>query len=98
MKRGLNSLASIAATAPFVGVFGTVLGIFNTFRGFGTEKSTIMAWTAKYLSDAMVPTALGLAVAIVASCFYKSLQARLENFDIEMKNASLELTNVLAHL
>ena len=96
MKRGLNSLASIAATAPFIGLFGTVLGIFNSFRGLGTEKSTIMPWMARFLSEAMVPTALGVLVAVLAFCFYKYLLARLDNFDVEMKSASLELVDELA--
>ena len=94
----MNSLASIAATAPFVGLFGTVLGIFNSFRGFGTEKSTIMPRIARFLSEAMVPTALGLFVALLAFCFYKYLSARLEDFDIEIGNASLELIDELASL
>jgi len=83
MKRGLNSLASIAATAPLVGLFGTVLGVFGSFRGLGTEESSLMSWMAKPLSESLAPTALGLCVGILAFCFYRYLLARLENFDIE---------------
>ena len=98
MKRGVNSLASIAATAPFVGLFGTVLGIFRSLGGAGTEKTTLMYWTLKYLSDAMVPTTLGLVVALLAFCCYRYLQDELEQFDFEMKNASLQLISELSRL
>lgn len=98
LKRGLSSLASIAATAPFVGLSGTVLGIFNAFRGGATEKTTLMYLTLKYLSDAMVPTALGLVVALLAFCCYRYLQDELEHFDFEMRNASLQLISELARL
>jgi biopolymer transport protein ExbB len=98
MKRGLNSLASIAATAPLVGFFGTVMGMFRSFSGGSTERGTLMRGFAKSLSESLVPTALGLSVAVLAFCFYKYLSARLENFDVEMQNASLELIDELAHL
>ena len=98
MKRGLNSLASIAATAPLVGLFGTVLGVFDVFRGGSTEKSTLMRLYARSLSESLAPTALGLFVGVLAFCSYRYLLARLENFDIEMKNGTLQLTDELACL
>jgi biopolymer transport protein ExbB len=98
LKRGLNSLASIAATARLVGLLGTVLGILSAFGGGSTEKSTLMRASAKSLSESLAPTALGLVVASLSFCFYKYFLARLENFDIEMKNASLELVDELACL
>ena len=97
MKRGVNGFASIAATEPFVGFFGTVLGIIRSFSGSSTERTTLMLWTLRYLSDALVPTALGLVVAVLAFCFYRYLSARLEDFDIEMTNVSLQLMDELAH-
>ena len=57
-----------------------------------------MYWMLKHLSDSMVPTALGLVVGVLAFCSYKYLLARLEYFDFEMKNASLQLINDLARL
>jgi biopolymer transport protein ExbB len=98
MKRGLNTVASVAATAPLVGSVGTVIGIFNTFGGGSTERSTLMFWMLKHLTQSMVPTALGLVVALLAFCGYKYLLARLEGFDFEMKCTSLQLINDLAHL
>jgi biopolymer transport protein ExbB/TolQ len=98
MKRGLNSLAGIAATAPLVGLFGTVLGVFEVFRGGSTEKSTLMRLYAGSLSESLAPTALDLVVGVLAFCFYRYLLTRLENFDIEMKNGSLQLMDELARL
>jgi biopolymer transport protein ExbB/TolQ len=97
MKRGINSLASIAATAPLVGLFGTAVGLLNAFSGGSTEKSSFMKAMAKSLSESLAPTAIGLIVGVLAFGFYKYLSARLENFDIEMRNASLELVDGLAH-
>jgi biopolymer transport protein ExbB/TolQ len=96
MKRGLNSLASIAATAPFVGIFGTVLGVVNSFPGLGTERWAAFAIETERLSDSLVPTELGLLVAMLAFCSYKYFLARLEDCDVEMQNASTELINQLA--
>jgi biopolymer transport protein ExbB/TolQ len=95
MKRGLSSLASVAATAPFVGFFGTVLGILNSFRGVGTEKSTVLAMIAESLSESLVLTELGLLVALLAFCGHQYFLAQLESLDVEMKNASLKLINEL---
>jgi biopolymer transport protein ExbB len=98
LKRGLAALASIAVTAPLIGFIGTVIIIFRSFRGIGTEKSAVLIGFAKALPESLAPTALGLVVALLAFCFYRYLSARLENFDIEMKNASLELADALGRL
>ena len=60
MGRGLSGLATVAATAPFVGMLGNVVGIIESFVGVNGEKTAIMAMTAGRLSDAIVPTACGL--------------------------------------
>src|SRR3990170_717829 len=66
LKRGLSGLATIGATAPFVGLFGTVVGIINAFKGIAAEKATGLAAVAGGISEALVATALGLFVAIPA--------------------------------
>jgi biopolymer transport protein ExbB/TolQ len=96
MKRGLNSLATIASTAPWVGLFGTILGIANSFPGCSGERSTCMAAIAERLSESFVPTALGLLVAIPALWCYKYLRTELGAFDIEMENVSVGLVNYRA--
>src|ERR1039457_4409518 len=71
MKRGVNSLATIASIAPWLGLLLTLLGIVNSFRGINGEKSAIMAALANSLAEAIAPAALGLLVAIPALWFYK---------------------------
>jgi biopolymer transport protein ExbB/TolQ len=98
LKRGLNSLATIASTAPWVGLFGTVLGVHNSFGGAGASKASIMASIFDGLSRAFVPSAIGLVVALVATWCYKYLLTEVEAFDSEMENASLQLINDLGRL
>src|SRR5438270_3613327 len=62
MKRGLSGLATIGSTAPFVGLFGTVVGILNAFNGVEAEKATGLSAVAGGISEALVTTALGLVV------------------------------------
>jgi biopolymer transport protein ExbB/TolQ len=96
MKRGLNSLATIASIAPFLGLFGTVLGIVNSFGGCGCSKETYRAAIFEGLSQSFVPTALGLLVAVPALWCYKYLSSDAEAFDSEMENKALELLNFVA--
>ena len=77
-------------------MFGTVLGIANSFLGFGTDKFTALGMVSERLSESLVPTELGLLVAVMAFCFYKYLLAKLDDFDVEMENVSLQLRNELA--
>ena len=95
MKRGLNSLATVTAVAPLVGLFGTILGIANSFSGCGVSKAHCMAAMAERLSVSLVPTALGLLVAIPALWCYKYLSSEVEAFDLEIENASVALVNYL---
>jgi biopolymer transport protein ExbB/biopolymer transport protein TolQ len=96
MKRGLGGLATIGATAPFVGLFGTVLGIMNAFRGSGLEKASYLGAVSAGISEALVTTALGLFVAVPAVWCYNYFSTLLENFDVEMENSSLEIVTYLA--
>jgi biopolymer transport protein ExbB/biopolymer transport protein TolQ len=91
MKRGLSALATIGSTAPFVGLFGTVVGIINAFRGISTEKSTGLGAVAGGISEALVTTAIGLFVAVPAVWMFNYFMGRIEAFDVEMDNSSSEL-------
>src|SRR5713226_7172087 len=91
LKRGLGGLATIGSTAPFVGLFGTVVGILNAFKGIQTEKATGLAAVAGGISEALVTTAIGLFVAIPAVMMFNYLTGRVEAFDVEMDNSSSEL-------
>ncbi len=91
MKRGISSLATIGSTGPFVGLFGTVVGIINAFKGISTEKSTGLGAVAGGISEALVTTAVGLVVAIPAVWMFNYFTNRVEAFDVEMGNSSSEL-------
>lgn len=93
MKRGLGGLATIGATAPFVGLFGTVLGIIHAFQGIQAEKATGLSAVAGGIAEALVTTALGLFVAVPAVWTYNYFNGRVEAFDVEMDNSSMELIN-----
>jgi biopolymer transport protein ExbB/TolQ len=95
IRRGLRILASIAATAPLVGAFGTVVGITYSFRGAGIAKSALMAMVSKEIAEALLPTAFALFVAVLTLWCYKYLSSESEAFDIEVKNESLDLVNYL---
>jgi len=91
LKRGLGGLATIGATAPFVGLFGTVVGILNAFRGISENKATGLGAVAGGIAEALVTTAVGLFVAIPAVMMFNYLTGRVEAFDVEMNNSSSEL-------
>ncbi len=92
-KRGIGSLATIATTAPFVGLFGTVIGIINAFRGMAEAGSGGIATVSAGISEALVTTAFGLLVAIPASWMFNYFTNALERFSVEMSNASSELVD-----
>src|SRR5271165_5903393 len=91
LKRGISSLATIGSSGPFVGLFGTVVGIINAFKGISTEKSTGLGAVAGGISEALVTTAVGLFVAIPAVMVFNYFTNRVEAFDVEMGNSSSEL-------
>ncbi len=97
MKEGVYSLATIASIAPWLGIFGTILGIVNSFSGIQVgSKTSLMAAHAKLLSEAMWPTGLGLLVGLVAVWSFEYLTDKLRGLDRETENASLELLNQLS--
>jgi biopolymer transport protein ExbB len=93
MKRGLSGLATIGSTAPFVGLFGTVVGIINAFKGIESSKASGLSAVAGGISEALVTTALGLLVAVPAVWAYNYFVNKVEAFDVEMDNSSMELVN-----
>jgi biopolymer transport protein ExbB/biopolymer transport protein TolQ len=93
LKRGLSGLATIGSTAPFVGLFGTVVGIINAFKGISEQQATGLAAVAGGISEALVATALGLFVAVPAVWAYNYFTNKVEAFDVEMDNSSSELVD-----
>lgn len=91
MKSNLNLLATIGATAPFVGLFGTVVGIINAFEGIGKAGAGGIGAVAGGIAEALVTTAIGLFVAIPAVWFFNYFVNKADLFSIEMSNTSSEL-------
>ena len=91
LKRGLSGLATIGATAPFVGLFGTTFGIINAFSGMALTGSGGIAAISAGIAEALITTAFGLFVAVPAVWAYNYFQGRVEGFGVEMDNSSSEL-------
>ena len=92
-KRGLGGLATIGSTAPFIGLFGTVVGIINAFRGMAITGSGGLGAVSAGIAEALVTTALGLFVAIPAVWLYNYFLNQVERFQVEMANSSSELVD-----
>lgn len=94
-RRGLGGLATIGATAPFVGLFGTTVGIINAFQGMTAGETTGLAAVAGGISEALVATAMGLFVAVPAVWMYNYFSTKVESFVVEMNNSSSEFIDFL---
>ncbi|HEX8474796.1 MAG TPA: MotA/TolQ/ExbB proton channel family protein [Pyrinomonadaceae bacterium] len=90
-KRGLSGLATIGSTAPFVGLFGTVFGIINAFTGMKDAESAGIGAVAGGIAEALLTTALGLAVAVPAVWLFNYFTGKVEGFLVEMDNSASEL-------
>jgi biopolymer transport protein TolQ len=77
LERGLSFLATTGSSAPFIGLFGTVVGIINAFEGIGRAGSASLAVVAPGIAEALITTAVGLAAAIPATIAYNYVSARL---------------------
>ena len=91
MKKGTGGLATIGSSAPFIGLFGTVVGIINAFTGIATSGSGGLAAVSAGISEALITTAFGILVAVPAVMAFNYFTTRLERFQIEMSNSSAEL-------
>jgi biopolymer transport protein ExbB len=93
LKRGVSALATIGSTAPFVGLFGTVVGIIDAFQTMATQKTPGIGAIAGGISEALVTTAFGLIVAVPAVWAFNYFTGRIDAFDVEMGNSSSELVD-----
>lgn len=91
LKENLGGLATIGATAPFVGLLGTVVGIINAFEGMAKSGGGIASVSAG-IAEALVATAFGLFVAIPAVWAYNYFQGRVDRFTVEMSNSGSEMS------
>jgi len=90
MENYLGILATIAAVSPFVGLFGTVWGIIDAFRGIGATGNASLATVAPGISEALVATAFGLVAAIPALMAYNYFQGALKHWQTQLDDFSLE--------
>jgi biopolymer transport protein TolQ len=94
MERYLPFLATTASASPFIGLFGTVWGIMESFRGIGAQGSASLAVVAPGISEALIATAAGLGAAIPAVIAYNFFVNRVKHWATEMEGFSLDLLNL----
>lgn len=95
LERYLNTLGTIAAISPFLGLLGTVLGMIQMFGGIGSHGLGDPSIVAGGISQALVATAAGLAVAIPSLMFYRYLRGRVDELTVELEQEALKLIEIL---
>jgi len=95
LRQGLGFLATIGSTAPFIGLFGTVVGIINAFRSIAATGSGGMSVVSGGIAEALVSTALGIFVAIPAVVAFNHFTGKIEIFHVQMNRVSSQLVNRL---
>jgi biopolymer transport protein TolQ len=98
LERGVNFLATTGSSAPFIGLFGTVWGIMESFRQIGAKGSASLSVVAPGIAEALIATAAGLAAAIPAVIFYNYFLGRINSISAEMDNFSSELINIIERI
>lgn len=94
LEKALTFLATIASTSPFIGLFGTVWGIMNAFRGLSTTSTSSIQAVAPGISEALIATAVGLAAAIPAVVAYNHFNREVRLLHADMENFSAEFLNI----
>jgi len=95
LESALGFLATTGSASPFIGLFGTVWGIMNAFRGIGAKGSATLAVVAPGISEALIATAAGLAAAIPAVIFYNYYIREIRTITLEMDNFTSEFLNII---
>jgi biopolymer transport protein TolQ len=95
LERYIDWLASTASAAPFVGLFGTVWGIMNSFQNIGAMGSASLAVVAPGISEALIATAMGLAAAIPAAIFYNFLVGKTKRQSLDMETFTQDFLNLV---
>jgi biopolymer transport protein ExbB/TolQ len=91
LRRGLPILATIATSSPFIGLFGTIFGIMNAFKAMQLTGSGGIGSVAGGISEALVTTAIGIGVAVLALWCFNMLNSKIEIYDAEMSNTSSQV-------
>ena len=98
LKKGLGFMATIGSCAPFIGLFGTVVGIINAFTSIAATGSGGMSVVSGGMAEALVSTALGIFVAIPAVVAFNSFTGKIETFHVQMNRASTQVVNHLFNI
>ncbi|CAN5788330.1 protein TolQ [soil metagenome] len=93
LKRGLSGLATVGSTAPFVGLFGTVVGIIGAFVALAQAESAGIGAVGAAIAEALVATAFGIGVAIPAVWLFNYFTNKVTSFGVEMENSASELVD-----
>jgi biopolymer transport protein ExbB/TolQ len=93
LRRGLSVLATIATSSPFIGLFGTIFGIINAFRGMQLTGSGGIGAVAGGIAEALVTTAVGIGVAVLALWVFNTLNSKIEVYDAEMDNTQSQIVD-----
>jgi biopolymer transport protein TolQ len=93
LEKNMIFLASLGSSAPFVGLFGTVWGIMNSFQAIGITKNTSLAVVAPGIAEALFATALGLIAAIPAVIAYNKISSVFDNYSIRLETFAQEFVN-----
>jgi len=93
LEKNMIFLASLGSSAPFVGLFGTVWGIMNSFQAIGITKNTSLAVVAPGIAEALFATALGLIAAIPAVIAYNKISSIFDNYSIRLETFAQEFVN-----
>lgn len=93
MKRGLNTIATIATSSPFIGLFGTIFGIINAFRGMALTGSGGIGAVAAGIAEALITTAFGIGVAVIALWCFNFLNSKVDIIGAEMSNTASEVVD-----
>lgn len=93
LKRGLSGLATVGSTAPFVGLFGTVVGIIGAFVALAQAESAGIGAVGAAIAEALVATAFGIGVAIPAVWLFNYFTSKVTSFSVEMENSASELVD-----
>jgi biopolymer transport protein TolQ len=95
LEKGMSLLATTGSVTPFIGLFGTVIGIISAFQGLGFEKTASIQAVAPGIADALIATAAGLFAAIPAVIAYNQFISSLKNIAAEMDDFSSEFLNLV---
>lgn len=93
LKRGLSGLATVGSTAPFVGLFGTVVGIIGAFVALASAENAGIGAVGAAIAEALVATAFGIAVAVPAVWLFNYFTNKVTSFGVEMENSASELVD-----